>query len=105
MIVEEGSCLPCSCLSQAKAKNDYNTNFKNGDQEVSATVNNLIQNYHTIWQKSFYDHIIRDQKDYTKIQEYIYNNPLKWELDLLNPKNDQEYSNWLRKNQLPIVRN
>jgi REP element-mobilizing transposase RayT len=34
-----------------------------------------------IWQKSFYDHIIRDEKDYIKIFKYIENNPLKWELD------------------------
>jgi REP element-mobilizing transposase RayT len=35
------------------------------------------------WQRSFYDHIIRDEEDYLRIVEYIENNPLKWELDLL----------------------
>ena len=34
-----------------------------------------------IWQRSFHDHIIRDEKDYQKIWEYIDTNPLKWELD------------------------
>ncbi len=34
-----------------------------------------------IWQRSFHDHIIRDEKDYFKIWEYIENNPLKWEED------------------------
>ncbi len=37
-----------------------------------------------IWQKSFHDHIIRNEKAYLKIYEYIENNPLKWELDSLN---------------------
>ena len=34
-----------------------------------------------IWQKSFYDHGIRDQQDYLKIWEYIDNNPARWEED------------------------
>ncbi|WP_317855346.1 transposase [Chakrabartyella piscis] len=36
---------------------------------------------HTIWQKSFHDHIIRGEKEYLKILEYMETNPLKWELD------------------------
>ena len=35
----------------------------------------------SIWQKSFYDHIIRDEKDYLRIAEYIENNPAKWQED------------------------
>ena len=31
-----------------------------------------------IWQKSFYDHIIRDEEDYLTKAEYIGNNPSKW---------------------------
>ncbi len=31
-----------------------------------------------IWQKSFYDHIIRDEEDYLTKAEYIENNPSKW---------------------------
>lgn len=31
-----------------------------------------------IWQKSFYDHGIRNQLDYNEIWEYIENNPLKY---------------------------
>ena len=33
-----------------------------------------------IFQRSYYDHIIRNQKDYNEIFEYIENNPLKWKL-------------------------
>lgn len=33
----------------------------------------------SIWQKSFYDHIIRNKDDYLKIWEYIDTNPQKWE--------------------------
>lgn len=37
----------------------------------------------SIWQKSFHDHIIRNEKSYQKIWEYIDTNILKWELDSL----------------------
>ncbi|MEE1198385.1 MAG: transposase [Acutalibacteraceae bacterium] len=36
-----------------------------------------------IWQRSFYDHIIRDENDYIKACEYIDNNPAKWNGDEL----------------------
>lgn len=32
-------------------------------------------------QRSYYDNIIRNNKDYLCIKEYIYNNPLNWEKD------------------------
>lgn len=33
------------------------------------------------WQKSFYDHIIRDDKSLKNIRDYIINNSKNWELD------------------------
>jgi REP element-mobilizing transposase RayT len=35
----------------------------------------------TIWQKSFYDHIIRNENEYLQVWKYIDENPLKWETD------------------------
>jgi REP element-mobilizing transposase RayT len=32
----------------------------------------------SVWQRSFHDHIIRDEDDYLRIAEYIQNNPAKW---------------------------
>jgi REP element-mobilizing transposase RayT len=32
-----------------------------------------------LWQRSFYERIIRNEKDLNNIREYIINNPLKWE--------------------------
>ena len=34
-----------------------------------------------VWQRSFHDHVIRNQKRYEMIWQYIENNPLKWEED------------------------
>jgi putative transposase len=33
------------------------------------------------WHSRFYDHIIRDSKSFENIQNYIENNPIKWEED------------------------
>ena len=40
---------------------------------------------HALWQMSFYDHVIRNEKDLFRIQEYIVNNPLQWAMDDENP--------------------
>ena len=34
-----------------------------------------------VWQKSFHDHIIRNEKSYQNIWLYIENNPINWEKD------------------------
>lgn len=34
-----------------------------------------------LWQKSYYDHIIRNEQDYLNIWDYIETNPIKWTLD------------------------
>ncbi|MFH1798148.1 MAG: transposase [Candidatus Omnitrophota bacterium] len=31
-----------------------------------------------LWQRNYYEHIIRDEKDLNRIREYIQNNPLNW---------------------------
>ncbi len=34
-----------------------------------------------LWQTSFHDHVIRDERDYRKIWEYIDENPVRWTCD------------------------
>ena len=38
-----------------------------------------------VWQRNYYEHIIRDEKDLENIRDYIIYNPLKWESDKENP--------------------
>ena len=37
----------------------------------------------SVWQKGFYDHVVRSQRDYLDIWNYIEGNPGKWEEDVL----------------------
>ena len=47
-----------------------------------------------IWQRSFYDHVIRNKQSLNAIREYILNNPLKWDDDenniIARSTNDKE---------------
>jgi REP element-mobilizing transposase RayT len=40
-----------------------------------------------VWQRNYYEHIIRNEDDFQKIKQYISENPLKWHLDKNNPAN------------------
>ena len=36
---------------------------------------------HAVWQRNYYEHIIRNEDAYLKIAEYIQTNPQRWEMD------------------------
>lgn len=60
-------------------------NYKNG-VTISKIIKHLKTNItreikYPIWQKSFYEHIVRNEKEYLKIKEYIKNNIINWEKD------------------------
>ncbi|PSR53426.1 hypothetical protein AHMF7605_07735 [Adhaeribacter arboris] len=42
---------------------------------------NLLCSGQIIWQRNYYEHIIRNEQAYQTISEYIMNNPAKWEED------------------------
>lgn len=46
---------------------------------VTRRVGNAFMHSEKIWQTSFHDHIIRNEKDYQKIWNYIHTNPVKWQ--------------------------
>ena len=41
---------------------------------------------YTVWQKNYYDRIIRDEDELNRIREYIIYNPEKWATDKENPQ-------------------
>lgn len=64
-----------------------------GAPTISQIINQLKgyvtkQTGYPIWQKLFYDHVIRNDKEYQEIYEYIDTNPLRWELDTYYSQGD-----------------
>ena len=39
-----------------------------------------------VWQRNYYEHIIRSDAEMDHIREYIINNPKQWESDFENPE-------------------
>jgi hypothetical protein len=39
-----------------------------------------------LWQRGYFDHVVRDDRDLERIREYIATNPLRWALDRENPQ-------------------
>jgi putative transposase len=41
-----------------------------------------------VWQRGYYEHVVRDEADLERIRDYIVTNPAKWALDPDNPANE-----------------
>ena len=59
----------------------------NGRTQCAPTISRIIKQFKgsitkqigfSIWQKSFYDRVIRNEKEYQSVWNYIHNNPLKY---------------------------
>ena len=60
---------------------------QSGRPMVAPTLGNIVRQLkgcvtkqigHPIWQKLFYDHVIRNDGDYEKTLKYMYDNPMRW---------------------------
>jgi REP element-mobilizing transposase RayT len=40
-----------------------------------------------LWQRNYYEHVIRNEEEMNRIREYIINNPARWDDDEDNPVN------------------
>ena len=63
---------------------------ESGRAQLAPTVSRMVQQFKgavtkqlgsKIWQKSFHDHIVRDEQDYLALWQYIDGNPSKWQED------------------------
>ena len=59
------------------------------DSKFNLTASSYRRKLSGIWQKRFYEHTIRDEKDYNNILNYIQTNPIKH--GLVNNINDWKY--------------
>ncbi|BBA35117.1 uncharacterized protein sS8_3174 [Methylocaldum marinum] len=53
---------------------------------VTKRINELRQSPGAkLWQRNYWEHIVRNEPELNRIREYIHNNPAQWELDKLHP--------------------
>lgn len=50
-----------------------------------------------LWQRNYYEHVIRDERSLHRIREYVRNNPLRWHLDKenVNRTGEDRFDRWL----------
>ena len=52
--------------------------------QTTKEINNLRNTIgEKVFQRSFYDHIVRNYEDYCEVRKYIHENPIKWQFDQL----------------------
>lgn len=44
-----------------------------------------------VWQRNYYEHIVRSEESLQHLQRYIQNNPLSWQQDQLHPGNPSKW--------------
>ncbi|MBI1746932.1 MAG: hypothetical protein HYR55_10140 [Acidobacteria bacterium] len=47
-----------------------------------------------LWQRNFYEHIIRNEESLNRIRQYIMDNPARWSFDRENPDAEQPEGAW-----------
>ena len=92
-----GIIVVCRGVSQYAPTESTPSRFKSPSQTIGAIVRgfksavakqiNLLRNTPglPVWQRNYYEHIIRDEKELSRLRGYIINNPLQWQLDRENP--------------------
>jgi len=66
---------------------------------------NVKNNYWTpfikkLWQRNYYDHIVRNENELNRIREYIIINPMQWQCDRENPNHIHGDDNNTKWNQI-----
>jgi REP element-mobilizing transposase RayT len=57
-----------------------------------------------VWQRGYYDHVVRDDRDLGRIRDYIFANPLRWSMDRENPLRTESdpFDSWLSGQVRPV---
>ena len=101
------------CVGRSKRDTHMGVSLRQGeitDKQINISISKVIQWFKTmttneyihgvkekgwpsfsarLWQKGFYDRVIRNEVELLKIREYIINNPLKWYLDRENRESER----------------
>lgn len=78
-IMHEYVIMPNHIHILLEIKNKNKTTISKIIKHYKANVSRAIT--HSIWQKSFYEHIVRNEEEYYKIKKYIQDNIINWHND------------------------
>ena len=70
------SPLPMPCGTNSGSLGAIIQNFKSVTSRKINKINKSPGSY--LWQRNYYEHVIRDENDLNRIRIYILENPLKW---------------------------
>ena len=84
--------LPTASTPTTQPKNKFGPQSKNLASiirgfKIGVTKNARLIHAYFAWQSRYHDHVIRDDKSFQNISNYIINNPMHWAEDKFNPKN------------------
>ena len=80
---EPGANLPLHARKRPRSLSSMATGFKSA---VTSVMRKRTGNeYLKLWQTNYYEHIVRDERDFDSIYSYIVENPKRWEEDRFNP--------------------
>ena len=72
---------------------------------VTREIRKQYNDFRFAWQKSYYDHIIRDEESLNKIRQYIIDNPVKWNDDENNIGVEGVVKNYIVNNADNVIDN
>lgn len=72
---------PVGANGNSPNSNSPNANSPNANSPLQEWIINHLPH---IWQRNYYEHIIRDYNDHERIANYINTNPSRWEEDMFN---------------------
>jgi putative transposase len=76
-------------LRASKSLGSFIAGFKSA---VTKRINHLRENPGCpVWQRNYFERVIRNVREFAAIREYIANNPVKWAMDKENPANHGMY--------------
>ena len=80
--VEATHASPLPRISKGPAPGSIGAIIGSFKSAVTKRVHQISKNTNNnLWQRNYYEHIIRNDRDYQAIYEYIHANPLNWEKD------------------------
>jgi REP element-mobilizing transposase RayT len=90
--VESGDRDPDNLFSQiSPRRNTLGVMMRTYKAAVTTAARRTVPEFAFAWQRGFYEHVVRNERELDAIRRYIRDNPLKWALDRDNPQNARRW--------------